>query len=147
MHDCIRGSGFSSILETHPKNFPLSDGSLQICQRGKTMPLLCHLRLLYHTFSQRDANIYYQRFIMSSSSLCGRCGREFRLCGATRGFWCTYTSGDRSLDLISPVNTSKPRDSAQEFLEGFQVEIGRSLWEGRHRSSEHRGSFSPATAG
>lgn len=30
---------------------------VQICQRGKMMPLLYHLRLLYHTFSQRDATL------------------------------------------------------------------------------------------
>lgn len=57
MHDCIKSSGFSSTLEIHPKIFPLSDGSVQTCQRGKMMPLLCHLRMLYHTFSQGDATI------------------------------------------------------------------------------------------
>lgn len=66
--------------------------------------------------------IYYQPFIMSSErSLSGRCGREYRQCGGTRGFWCSYTTWGRCFDLISPVNTSKPPDSVQEFLEGFQL--------------------------
>lgn len=132
MHDCIKSSGLSSILET-PKDFPI------IWWLGSNLPegKRCHYYFTCGCFITPLARemltflIYYQPFIMSSelSSLSGRCGREYRLCGGTRGFWCTYTTWDSCLDLISPVNTSKPQYSFQELLEGFQLETCWSLFE------------------